>query len=94
VLAADDAFVPFAQLLRGAPEAIAVDVPPPEVTAPPEPPAPRASDGDYARDLRVLRARLADAFDAACDASLGKSARATLGREIDAVLAALLERMQ
>ena len=92
--AADDAFVPFAQLLRAAPEAIVVDVPPPEVSAPPEPPPARASDADYARDLRIFRARLADAFDASCDASLGKSARATLAREIDAVLAALLERVQ
>jgi hypothetical protein len=94
VLAADDAFVPFAQLLRAAPETAVVDVPPPEADAPPEPPPPRANDEDYARDLRVFRARLADAFDASCDASLGKSARATLAREIDAVLAALLERVK
>lgn len=86
--AADDAFVSFAQLLRAAPEVIVPDVPPPE----PEPPP--ANDADLARDLRVFRARLADAFDASCDPSLGKSARTALGREIDAVLAALLERVQ
>ena len=60
----------------------------------PEPEPPRTHDADFARDVRVFRARLADAFDASCDPSLGKSARATLAREIDAVLAALLERVQ
>jgi hypothetical protein len=93
VPAADDAFVSFAQLLRAAPEAIAPDVPPAASVAP-EPKPPPADDVDLARDLRVCRARLADAFDASCDPSLGKSVRAALGREIDAVLAALLERVQ
>jgi len=87
VLAAEGAFVSFAQLLRAAP-------PPPEATASPEPEPPqRANDADFARDVRVFRARLADAFDASCDAALGKSARAALAREIDAVLAALLGRI-
>jgi hypothetical protein len=94
VPAADDAFVSFAQLLRAAPEAIVPDEPPPAASAPPEPEPPRANDPDFARDVRVFRARLADAFDASCDPSLGKSARAALAREIDAVLAALLERAQ
>ena len=90
--AADDAFVSFAQLLRVAPEAIAPEAAPPEeVSAPPEA---RAYDAKFARDVRVFRARLADAFDASCDASLAKGARAALGREIDAVLGALLERVQ
>ena len=92
--AADDAFVSFAQLLRAAPDAIAPDLPPPAVIVSPEPEPPSANDADLARDVRVFRARLADAFDASCDPSLGKSARAALGREIDAVLAALLERVQ
>jgi hypothetical protein len=94
VPAADEAFVSFAQLLRTTPEAIAAEVVPPESSAPAEPEPPRKSDPDFARDVRVFRARLADAFDASCDASLAKSARAALGREIDAVLAALLERVQ
>jgi len=93
VPAADDAFVSFAQLLRVAPEAIVADAPPSEASAPPQP-EPRVNDAEFARDVRVFRARLADAFDASCDASLGKAARTALAREIDAVLAALLERVQ
>ncbi len=91
--AADDAFVSFAQLLRAAPEATVAEEPPADdAPAEPQPPA-RADGADFARDVRVFRARLADAFDASCDPALGKAARAALGREIDAVLAALLERV-
>jgi hypothetical protein len=96
VPAADEAFVPFAQLLRAVPEAIAPEVTPAaDVNASPEAQTqPHESDADLARDVRLFRARLADAFDASCDAALAKSARAALGREIDALLAALLERVQ
>jgi hypothetical protein len=95
VPAADDAFVSFAQLLRAAPEAIVAEEAPSVASASPEPEwQPQVNDADVARDLRVMRARLADAFDASCDPALSKAARAALGREIDAVLATLLERVQ
>jgi hypothetical protein len=77
VPAADGTFVPLAQFLRADPDPTCEPV----ATAAPAPPAP-VDFADLARDVRVFRAQLADAFDAG------------LAAEIDAVLAALLERLQ
>jgi hypothetical protein len=78
VPAGDGAFVPLARLLRA--EAM------PEVAAPPPGPTPEPVPvrdvAERARDLRLIRARLADAFDAG------------LAGEVDALLAALLEELQ
>ena len=71
--AADGAFVPLSRVLRAEPVR--------EEVAPAEP-APILDLTEFARDVRVFRARLADAFDAG------------LEREIDAVLGALLERLR
>jgi hypothetical protein len=79
VPAADGAFVSLAQLLRPepAPEIVA-----PLVPVPLPAPAPLPELADVARDVRVFRARLADAFDVACDALLREFAYAVLGREL------------
>jgi Flagellar assembly protein FliH len=79
VPAADGAFVSLAQLLRPdpAPEIVA-----PLATVQPPVPAPLPEVADLARDVRVFRARLADAFDVACDALLHEFAYAVLGREL------------
>jgi hypothetical protein len=79
VPAADGAFVSLVQLLR--PEHT------PEIVAPPAAvqstePAPLPDVAELARDVRVFRARLADAFDVAGDALLHEFAYAVLGREL------------
>jgi Flagellar assembly protein FliH len=79
VPAADGAFVSLAQLLRPGPAPEAV-VPLATVELPA--PAPLPEVADLARDVRVFRARLADAFDAACDTLLREFAYAVLGREL------------
>jgi hypothetical protein len=78
VPAADAAFVSLARRLRPEPEAV---VPAAPATLPPEPIAPSAGD-DVARDVRVFRARLADAFEAAREPLLRELAYAVLGREL------------
>jgi hypothetical protein len=81
VPAADGAFVSLAQLLR--PEPASESVAPPiasPVTIPVSAPLPDVVE--LARDVRVFRARLADALDAACDALLREFAYAVLGREL------------
>jgi hypothetical protein len=80
VPAADSAFVSLADLLR--PQATRENVAPPVVTLPVAMPAPLPDVVELARDVRVFRARLADAFDAACDALLREFAYAVLGREL------------
>jgi hypothetical protein len=85
VPAADGTFVPLSRILRAEP--VREEIAPIET-------APIFDLAELARDVRLFRARLADAFDAGCDPALRKSARAALGREIDAVLEALLERLQ
>ena len=72
--AADGTFVPLARVLR------AESAREPEVA--PAEPAPAVDHSELARDVRVLRAQLADAFDA------------SLASEVDALLAALLERLR
>ena len=79
--AADGAFVALAQLLRaGSPVGAAADVAIPVVAAPEPAPAPALAE--LARDVRVFRARLADAFDAARVELLREFAYAVLGREL------------
>jgi hypothetical protein len=78
VPADDGAFVPLARLLRA--EQPREDAPPPPAVVPE--PAPVRDLSERARDLRLMRARLADAFDAG------------LAGEVDALLAALLEELQ
>jgi hypothetical protein len=81
VPAADDGFVSLAHVLRAPvaeiaePAEVAVAAPPPQPMALPD-------AADLARDVRVFRARLADAFDAARDALLHEFAYAVLGREL------------
>jgi flagellar biosynthesis/type III secretory pathway protein FliH len=79
---ADGAFVPLAQFLRAEPVGDD-DAPPAVVCAPPAPePSPPADIAELARDVRLFRARLADAFDAARAALLREFAAAVLGREL------------
>jgi flagellar biosynthesis/type III secretory pathway protein FliH len=80
VRAADGAFVSLADLLR--PEPGRENVAPAVVTLPVAMPAPLPDAAELAREVRVFRARLADAFDAACDALLREFAYAVLGREL------------
>jgi hypothetical protein len=101
---ADEPFVPLAVWLRG-PVAGAMDVPPAD--APPEDvscvdvpmPMPEpvpALVGEALRDVRLFRARLADALDAATARLVRELAYAVLGRELilaPADLAALAERI-
>jgi hypothetical protein len=79
VPAADGAFVSLAQLLR--PQAASESIVPPVAASVTEP-APPLDVVELARDVRVFRARLADAFDTACDALLREFAYAVLGREL------------
>lgn len=83
--AAEGAFVPLSRVLRAEP--VREEIVPVET-------APVFDPVELARDVRLFRARIADAFDAGCDPALRKSAQAVLGREIDAILEALLERLQ
>jgi hypothetical protein len=88
VPAADDSFVSFAALLRVPPEPPAPAEAPPDdvVTAVAEP----VEYADVLRDLRVFRARLADALEAACAAlDPADAAEARLGVRLAAVLDAL-----
>lgn len=80
--AADGAFVSLAQLLR--PEPVSEDAVPAIAVGTPAAPAPLPFPdvAELARDVRVFRARLADAFDAARDALLHEFAYAVLGREL------------
>lgn len=77
--AAEGAFVSLAQFLR----APADDQPPAlEVVCAPAPPPQEEPDvAEQARHVRVSRARLADAFDGACEDVLREFAVAMLGRE-------------
>jgi flagellar biosynthesis/type III secretory pathway protein FliH len=82
VPAADGVFVSLAQLLRP-PPACAELVPPVTVFATPAPqPLALPEAAELARDVRLFRARLADAFEGACDALLREFAYAVLGREL------------
>jgi len=81
VPAADDAFVPLADWLARA----ALPALPPDDVAVPDPPRPALPEPDVAellRDVRLFRARLADALEAACDALVCELAYAVLGREL------------
>jgi flagellar assembly protein FliH len=93
VPAADGAFVPFAQLLAPPPPlAAAADAPPPVPDGPAATPAGAVAE----RDVRLFRARLADAFDVARDSLAREFAYAVLGRELMLAppdLAALAERI-
>jgi flagellar biosynthesis/type III secretory pathway protein FliH len=83
VPAADGAFVPLAQHLRG--EAARDDVAPAAVVcaAPAEPEPARVPElADLVRDVRIFRARLEDALAVSCDALLREFAYAVLGREL------------
>ena len=84
--AADGTFVSLAQMLRPEPVVDAQPAPVVEYAPPAPTPAPPADAVELARDVRVFRARLADAFDAACATLLREFAYAVLGREL--VLAA------
>ena len=78
--AADGAFVSLAQVLRAPP----VDDAPVVVASagPALAPVPVPDLTELARDVRLFRARLGDAFDAACDALLREFGYAVLGREL------------
>jgi len=81
VPAADDAFVPLADWLARA----ALPAPPPDDVAVSEPLPPAQPEPDVAellRDVRLFRARLADALEAARDALARELAYAVLGREL------------
>jgi hypothetical protein len=82
VPAADGAFVSLAHVLR--PRTVCEEVPVASVVpAQPEPLPPAPADlAELARDVRVFRARLADAFDLACDTLVRELAAAILGREL------------
>jgi len=75
------AFVPLALRLRAAAAPSAAESP--RAAAPPAAPASPLPDMvELARDLRLFRARLADAFEAARAALLHELAYAVLGREL------------
>ncbi len=79
--AADDTFVSFARLLHALPDdGIAPAVDAPDASPPAPPPAPRGADAE--RDVRLFRARLADAFALAREQLLREIACAVLGREL------------
>jgi flagellar biosynthesis/type III secretory pathway protein FliH len=82
VPAADGAFISLAQVLRG--DAVTAEVAPPEVAPVPvvPEPAPLQELAELARDVRLFRARLSDAFTNACDALLREFAYGVLGREL------------
>jgi flagellar biosynthesis/type III secretory pathway protein FliH len=80
VPAADEAFVSLAQLLRAPRPLVADEVPELAPVAPA--PAPSAPEPTAERDVRLFRARLADAFDVALEALLRECAYAVLGREL------------
>jgi hypothetical protein len=82
VPAADGAFISLAQLLRGEPVRDAVALPAVVCAAPAPEPLPVPDVADLARDVRVFRARLADAFTVSCDALLREFAYTVLGREL------------
>ncbi len=82
--AADGEFVPLAQLLRaGLATDVVLDVAAPlPPAAPVSEPVPLPEIAGLARDVRVFRACLADAFEAAAAALLREFACAVLGREL------------
>jgi hypothetical protein len=80
VPAADEAFVSLAQIVRAPQAPIAAGVA--EVAPAAPAPAPAAPDPAAERDVRLFRARLADAFDVAREALLRECAYAVLGREL------------
>ncbi len=101
---AADRFIGFADWLRGpvppaAPAAVASDVPAPVPEPPPPPPLPPRSDAaeaEAARDVRLFRARLADALDRATRDLVRDLAYAVLGRELalaPADVAAIAKRL-
>jgi hypothetical protein len=67
-------------LLRGEP--VRDDIALPAVVCAAPAPEPLPDVADLARDVRVFRARLADAFAVSCDALLREFAYAVLGREL------------
>ncbi len=79
--AADDVFVALAQVLAPDPPPEPADVVAPEVPLVPVPVVVDLRD-DVAREVRVFRARLADAFEAARASLLRELAYAVLGREL------------
>jgi len=79
---ADGAFVSLAQLLRPAAVPAGEDVPAAVATPAATLPLPAPGVAELAREVRVFRARLADAFDAARDGLLREFAYAVLGREL------------
>jgi hypothetical protein len=96
VPAADGAFVPLAQVLwpPATDDVVPVVLPAPVSAPAPEPHA--AGSDDVARDVRVFRARLAEAFDVARAGLLRELAYAVLGRELllaDADVAAIAARI-
>jgi hypothetical protein len=82
VPAVDDVFVSLAQVLRAGTTppvaAVAAAFEPPAVPVPEA----RPECAGLARDVRVFRARLADAFDDGCAVLLREFAYAVLGREL------------
>jgi flagellar biosynthesis/type III secretory pathway protein FliH len=85
VPAADGTFVSFAQLLRPEPACDEI-VPVRDDESPDGAPlaavALPAESAELARDVRLFRARLADAFEAACEELVREFAYAVLGREL------------
>jgi len=82
VPAADGAFVSLARLLRGEPLRDDVALPVVVCAAPAPEPLPMPDIAELARDVRVFRARLADAFALSRAALLREFAYTVLGREL------------
>jgi flagellar biosynthesis/type III secretory pathway protein FliH len=78
VPAADDPFVSLADLLRPPQPPVAAEVPERAAAAP----VPLETNADAERDVRLFRARLADAFEVARETLLREFAYAVLGREL------------
>jgi hypothetical protein len=81
VLEVDDVFVSLAQVLRGGTTPVVHIAPAIEPPAAPVTET-RPECADLARDVRVFRARLADAFDDGSAALLHELAHTVLGREL------------
>ncbi len=79
--AVDDTFVALADLMRPAPPVVADVAPAPNEAEALPARAPRDEEA-IARDVRVFRAQLLDAFEASHDALLREFAYAVLGREL------------
>jgi hypothetical protein len=83
VRAADDTFISFARLLHAPPDdGIAPESPDTPAASLPVPPQTPPRSADAERDVRLFRARLADAFALAREQLLREIACAVLGREL------------